>query len=87
MVFKFFKREKAAGRESEMDDIDVLEPLAEPAVFANAADFANAAGSKKDDDKLELPVFLRRETEYKTDEDYLMRLEQFKRELREKRKA
>ncbi|MFT8913097.1 hypothetical protein [Zymomonas mobilis] len=79
MVFKFFKREKATtGRESEIDDMDALEPLAEPAVFANAAD------SVKDEDKLEIPVFLRRETEYKKDEDYLARLEQFKRELREK---
>ena len=81
MVFKFFKREKAAtGRESEMDGIDVLEPLAEPAVFANAAE------STKKHDRLEIPVFLRRETEYKT-EDYLTRLEQFERELREKHKA
>lgn len=84
MVFKFFKREKAAESESGMDDTDMLEPLSEPAVFVNAAD--SAKDNEKDDDKLEIPVFLRRETEYKT-EDYIARLEQFKRELREKRKA
>lgn len=80
MVFKFFKREKAAKCESVIDGIDVLEPLSEPAVFANAAE------SAKDNDKLEIPVFLRRETEYKT-EEYLARLEQFKRDLREKTQA